>query len=72
MGRRVIRVLEDGEIDQVIEFDQGYPLACLLGGPDRRTLFIAVGAATSKRDRPPQPKGRLVATTVDVPGDGRP
>jgi sugar lactone lactonase YvrE len=72
MGRRVIRVLEDGEIEQVIEFDEGYPLACLLGGPARTTLFVAVGAATSKRDRPPQPKGRLVATTVDVPGDGRP
>ncbi len=72
MGRRVIRVLGDGEIERVVAVDDGYPLACVLGGSHRRTLFIAVGAATSKRDRPADPQGRLLATTVDVPGDGRP
>ena len=72
LGRRVIRVLSDGTIERVAPVDDGYPLACVLGGPERRTLFIAVGAATSKRDRPAQPQGRLLATTVDVPGTGRP
>jgi sugar lactone lactonase YvrE len=72
LGRRVIHVGEDGAIGPVIAFDEGHPLACVLGGPERRTLFIAVGAATSKGDRPPRPGGRLVATTVEVPGDGRP
>jgi sugar lactone lactonase YvrE len=72
MGQRVIRVVDDGEIERVIAFDDGHPLACALGGPDRRTLFIAVGAVTSKRDRPSQPRGRLLTMKVDVPGDGRP
>jgi sugar lactone lactonase YvrE len=72
MGRRVIRVLEDGAIDRVLAVGDGHPLACALGGHDRRTLFVAVGAATSKRDRPPDARGRLLALEVDVPGDGRP
>jgi sugar lactone lactonase YvrE len=72
LGRRVIRVLPDGTIERVVPVDVGYPLACVLGGSDRRTLFIAVGAATSKRDRPAQSQGRLLATTTDVPGAGRP
>jgi sugar lactone lactonase YvrE len=72
MGRRVIRVGPDGGIAEAIAFDDGYPLDCVLGDRDRRTLYIAVGAATSKRERPPLPAGRVVATTVDVPGVGRP
>ena len=72
IGRRVIRVLSDGELGRVIPIEDGHPLACVLGGPDRRTLFIAIGAATSKNDRPPEPRGRLVAMDVDVPGSGQP
>jgi len=72
IGRRVIRVLADGELDAVIPIDGGYPVACVLGGPDRRTLFIAISPATSKRDRPPLPGGRLVEVDVAVAGAGRP
>ncbi len=39
--RGVIRVREGGEVLQKIEFDKS-PFACMLGGPDRRTLFIMV------------------------------
>jgi sugar lactone lactonase YvrE len=72
MGHRVIRVLGDGTVERVIAVQDGYPLACVLGGPDRRVLYIAIGAATTKRDRPVEPGGRLVAVDVDVPGAGRP
>jgi len=72
MGRRVIRLLSDGATDRVIPVDDGFPLACVLGGGDRRTLFVAVGAATSKNDRPLEPGGRLVALEVETPGAGRP
>jgi len=72
IGRRVIRVLADGTVDRVIPVDDGHPLACVLGGSDRRTLFIAIGAATTKNDRPPDARGRLVALEVEVAGSGRP
>jgi len=44
----------------------------VLGGDGRRTLYIAVGAATTKADRPPEPGGWLLAVDADVPGAGRP
>jgi len=72
IGRRVIRVLTDGTVDRVIPVGDGHPLACVLGGSDRRTLFIAIGAATTKNDRPREPGGRLVALEVEVAGSGRP
>ena len=72
IGRRVIRVLPSGVLDRVIPIDDGFPVACVLGGDERRTLFIAISPATSKNDRPSEPKGRLVATEVEVAGSGRP
>jgi sugar lactone lactonase YvrE len=35
----LVRVREGGEVLQRIELDRS-PFACMLGGPDRRTLFI--------------------------------
>ena len=71
MGRRMIRVAPDGTIVEQFGVDD-HPLACVLAGPDRRTLYIAVGAVTHKSEMPPTPKGRLLAAEVDVPGSGRP
>jgi sugar lactone lactonase YvrE len=72
IGHRVIHVRSDGELDHEIPIEAGHPLACVLGGPDRRTLFIAIGAATSRSDRPLEAGGRLVALDVEGPGSGRP
>ena len=38
-NKRCVRVAEGGEVLQAIELDRGC-FACLLGGPDGRTLFI--------------------------------
>jgi sugar lactone lactonase YvrE len=38
-NRRCVRVREGGEVLQAIELDRG-GFACMLGGDDRRTLFI--------------------------------
>jgi len=72
MGRRVIRIAPDGSIVEDLPFDAGHPLAVCLGGDDRRTLFVCVGAVTHKHDAPPTPQGRLVATEVAVAGAGKP
>ena len=71
MGQRMIRVAPDGAIVDQFPVDD-HPLACVLAGPDRRTLFIAVGAVTHKSQMPAHPGGRLLATDVTVPGSGRP
>jgi sugar lactone lactonase YvrE len=72
LGSRVMRVLRDGTLERVVDVDVGHPLDCVLGGDGRRTLYIAVGAATTKADRPPEAGGCLLAVEVDVPGAGRP
>jgi sugar lactone lactonase YvrE len=38
-NKRCVRVREGGEVLQTIDLDRGC-FACMLGGPDRRTLFM--------------------------------
>lgn len=60
----VVRVLEGGEITHTIKVSsQAY--ACMLGGHDRRTLFVT----TSEENRT---NGRIEFIKVDVPGAGLP
>jgi sugar lactone lactonase YvrE len=71
-GRHCVRVREGGEVLQTIDTGDG-AFACMLGGPDGRTLFAGTaewhgmdrifGAART---------GRILATQVDVPHAGRP
>jgi sugar lactone lactonase YvrE len=70
-GRRVLRVLEGGKITANLDLAPRGAYACMLGGADRRTLFVvtnsASGPATAgKRD------GRIETMRVDVPGVGWP
>lgn len=66
-----VRVAEGGRVlDRVAVATQAF--ACILGGADRRTLFICTAAdshpASSRRVR----SGRIEALQVDVPGAGWP
>lgn len=47
-----------------------HPLACMLGGPDRRTLFILTTTALDPTD--PTANGRIETIEVAVPGAGLP
>ena len=62
-GRHCVRVREGGEVLKTVALDRGC-FACMLGGNDGRTLFIAAaewrGMETAMRDGPGQ-TGRLVA-----------
>jgi sugar lactone lactonase YvrE len=72
IGARVFRVREGGEVTDSIDFDDVIPVACVLGGPNRRTLLMCV-AKDWKRDVVKQaPTGRIDAADVEVPGAGRP
>jgi sugar lactone lactonase YvrE len=72
IGARVFRVHEGGEVTDSIAFDGVIPVACVLGGTDRRTLLMCV-AADWKRDVVSQARtGRIDAVDVEVPGVGRP
>jgi sugar lactone lactonase YvrE len=70
INKRVFRV-HDGVITDEHHLDQ-FVLACVLGGHDRRSLYICVTDAWHKSDIGEQPTGRILRVRVAVPGAGRP
>ena len=72
MGARVVRVREGGEVTDSIGFDDVIPVACVLGGPGRRTLFVCVAADWHRDAVKRAPTSRIVACDAAVPGAGRP
>ena len=66
----VLRVLEGGEVTQRIPVEQ-QAFACMLGGSDRRTLFICT-AADSDPAKTASRSGRIEIVDVAVPGAGLP
>lgn len=67
--RDVLRVREGAEITHRILIDT-IPLACMLGGPERRTLFIPTTESLDPSDS--KAIGRIETIQVDVPGTGLP
>jgi sugar lactone lactonase YvrE len=72
-NRRCVRVAEGGTVLQTVELDRG-GFACMLGGPDRTTLFIVAaqwrGMTESEMVSPGS--GQVLTVGVDVPGAGWP
>ena len=70
-GHRVLRVFEGGRVERVIGMGDRTAFACMLGGEDRRSLFLCTStgsgpAMAQKTD------GRIEMIRVDVPGVGLP
>jgi len=71
---RFVRVLAGGAVVDRIDLVDRWAIACMLGGPDRTTLFLATAhpeelPPTKHRDKI---RGYIEAVEVDVPGAGRP
>ena len=69
-----VRVLEGGEITKRFDVDD-FCFACMLGGPDRRTLFLLTADWRGPEhvdETLAARTGRVLATDVDVPGAGWP
>lgn len=69
-GMRCSRVLEGGEVTDVVQLDRGC-FSCVLGGEDGRTLFL-VAQAWDGGDTGGAPAGRVLTTHVTVPAAPRP
>jgi len=67
-----LRVLAGGTVTDRIDVGGRWALACALGGPDRRTLFLLSSETTMEDFARRQSKGRIETTTVAVPGAGIP
>lgn len=71
-NKHCVRVREGGEVLQRIALDRGC-FACMLGGPDRRTLFMMTAEWRGFEHMMDNDRtGQVVVTPVSVPGAGRP
>jgi sugar lactone lactonase YvrE len=71
MADDCVRVREGGEVLQRIELDRS-PFACMLGGPDRGTLFILAAQWHPENPFGGPRTGRVLAVPAPAPGAGWP
>jgi sugar lactone lactonase YvrE len=69
---RVLRVLEGGEVVDEVKGTHPGAFACMLGGDDRRTLYVCTAPTHVPADARVAHGGRIEAVRVDVPGAGLP
>jgi sugar lactone lactonase YvrE len=65
---RVLRVADGGEVLDEIKTVGEFAYACMLGGADRRTLYICTAASSDPKETRVQRAGRIEA--IDVAGAG--
>ena len=70
-GHSVQRVFEGGRIERTISVGELTAYACMLGGPERKTLFICT-CSGSGADVAQKTDGRIETINVDVAGAGLP
>ncbi len=66
------RIVEGGTVTDRIDIGDRTAIACALGGPERRTLFLLSSTDAYPQHLVGTKLSRLDATTVDVPGAGLP
>jgi sugar lactone lactonase YvrE len=71
-NKRCVRVREGGDVLQTVELDRG-GFACMLGGPDGRTLFMlaAEWGGFENMDETAR-TGQVLVAEAPAPGTGRP
>ncbi|MGH2514477.1 MAG: SMP-30/gluconolactonase/LRE family protein [Ktedonobacterales bacterium] len=71
-NKQCVRVREGGEVLQTVEVDRGC-FACMLGGADRRTLFIMAAEWHGAANMTDQPRtGQVLTIEAPAPGVGWP
>jgi len=70
--REFLRVREGGEVAERIPSGDRIAIACALGGPGRRTLFLITSTTTSLAEAGRGRTGRIETCEVAVPGAGWP
>jgi sugar lactone lactonase YvrE len=70
-GNQLIRVFAGGRIAETISTGERFSYACMLGGDDRRTLFVLTNSGSGPA-MGQKTDGRIETIRVDVPGAGLP
>jgi sugar lactone lactonase YvrE len=66
------RIIEGGGVTDRIDIGDRAAIACMLGGPERRTLFLLSSASAYPEQLTGTLDSRVDVVTVDVPGAGFP
>ncbi len=73
VSNQVLRVAEGGDVlAEIRTSDERLPFACMLGGPDGRTLFVCTALESEPESCRRHMAGRIEAVDVDVAGAGLP
>ena len=70
-NQRCVRVREGGDVLQTITLDRGC-FACVLGGPERRTLYMTVNDWGGPESMSGGRMGQVLAAEAPAPGVGWP
>ncbi len=68
----VLRALPDGSVGERISTGDRGAFACMLGGADRKTLFVLVSGSSDPVECARERTGAILATEVRAPGAGLP
>ncbi len=71
LTNQCVRVREGGEVTGTVNCSQR-AFACMLGGEDRRTLYVMTGSSSDRFEIAGKTLGRIEAVRVDVAGAGTP
>jgi sugar lactone lactonase YvrE len=71
LGQQMLRVEEGGRVTHRLDVSRR-AIACMLGGPDRRTLFCATSDSFEPEACRAARRGAIEVARVDVPGAGFP
>lgn len=71
LGRACVRVREGGDVTDRVEVGRGC-FACMLGGPERRTLYLMLAESAQSAIVAGRRDAQVAAVDVDVAGAGLP
>lgn len=72
LAHRFERITAGGEVTHRIDIGDRAAIACMLGGPERRTLFLLSSIDANPKRLSGTRLSQLDAVTVDIPGAGLP
>ncbi len=72
LAKQFERITEGGKVTDRIDMGDRFPIACALGGPERRTLFLLSSTDVYVERLAGTQLSTLDVTTVDIPGAGLP
>jgi sugar lactone lactonase YvrE len=71
-SNKIVRVRDGGEIADTISLPDRHSYACMLGGADRRDLYICTAPGHMPEDLAKGRGGKIEVVRVEVPGAGLP